>query len=119
MGLCGAFHDVCLASLLQMNRSSWGMRKSCHASANGQTTDSGLAAPLFAGAQNAAGNNPAPTTTAPIIARQRNNRYDTTYRTTAQTWKTGTGRPIRLICLLARIAGVVSVESPSQRYSGR
>ena len=47
---------------------------------------------LLAGAQSGAGNNPAPTIKAPVTPKQRNNRYNITYPTTAQSWQSGAGR---------------------------
>ncbi len=50
-----------------------------------------LLTPLFVGAQGATGNNPAPTIKSPVTPKRQNNRYNITYPTTAQSWKTGAG----------------------------
>ena len=48
--------------------------------------------PLFAGAQGGTAGNPAPTIKSPVTPNQRNNRYNITYLTTPQSWKTAAGR---------------------------
>jgi hypothetical protein len=47
---------------------------------------------LFAGAQGGTAGSPAPTIKAPVTPNQHNNRYNITYLTTPQSWKTAAGR---------------------------